>query len=60
MPITNKIINAHFGIGSEVFRDPADIKIINKKTPIPKISKNSGRINLNIFNPFITNQLLIA
>ena len=48
MPIINKTINAHLGIGREVFKDLIDIKIINKKTPIPKISKNSGLINLNI------------
>ena len=48
MPIINKTINAQLGIGKEVFKDIADTKIINKKTPIPKISKNSGRINLNI------------
>ena len=52
MPIINKAINAHLGIGNEVFKDLMDIKIINKNIPIPKISKNSGRINLNIFNIF--------
>jgi len=49
MPIINKTINAHLGIGNEVFKDQIDIEIMNKKIPIPKISKNSGRINLNIF-----------